>query len=800
MTLRFVLAVAIATGAVLPVSFAVGQTSITATRPVGLEEIVVTARKREESLQDVPISITAFTAEALETRNIESVYDLAKLTPNLSFNQTYGRVFDRPVIRGQSQITGPRTVSFVVDGVYIAGNMSADLDDLEQVEVLKGPQAANYGRAALAGVISYRTRKPTRDWTGQISASYGDDDYAEASGFVSGPITETLSFKLGGRYYDYGGQYTGISSDGQRPTFGGENTQRVSGALYWQPTDDFDVMLRAFAGQNSDDLYNNIIFTDLNCFQNSGPNNRGGAYCGRIPVIPQDGGIEVDFSDIQRQGRPGVEQDTNLYSLESNWSVGPGKLTGLVSWNKQDEDWIVDDYLISTSPSPFFPNGVSQEPSPTMTVQNPGNITRLIQIREYRSQELRFASDNDSPLQWLVGLYHYDDELTGFNGGPRYNTLLFGMANPANTGPVGTLREISQPLSPETVDNQAVFGSVTYALDRWHFALEGRYSRDEITTQNSVQGTTNCPRTLEAEFNSFTPRGSVRLDLNETANIYASIALGTRPGGFNNTLCAANIPAAEFARLSALAPLEVDEEEATNYELGAKLRLLDDRMSLDAAIFFIDWSNQAFNLSEIYTTRTGALSNILLTTNAGSTESKGLELNWRWVLNQNWDLNAGYGYTQAEFKENCDSTYAATIGATVSDPECDSSGTTVFISVAGFNTANAPEHTANVGVQFNAPFGSDLNFFVRSDSSFQSERYAEFYNFASTGTTLRFDGQVGVESDAWKVSLWGRNIGNERSADAVVRFFNPNTATFNRAFQVHYPNGRQYGLTALYRF
>ena len=211
-----------------------------ASADVGLEEIIVTARKRDENLQDVPISITAFTADSIEQRGIESVYDIARLTPNLSFNQTYGRVFDRPVIRGMSQILGERTVSFVVDGVYIAGNITgADLDDVETVEVLKGPQAANFGRGSLAGVISYRTSKPSNEFQGKASASYGDDGYKEVAANISGPMLgDTLTFKLGARYYEYDGQYTGNSSDGRTVRFGSEADQARLGrvALGSRPT------------------------------------------------------------------------------------------------------------------------------------------------------------------------------------------------------------------------------------------------------------------------------------------------------------------------------------------------------------------------------------------------------------------------------------------------------------------------------------------------------------------------------------------------------------------------------------
>jgi len=783
---------------------AAAQQPAAARAPAVLEEIVVTARKREENLRDVPVSITAFTAETIDQKGIASVYDVARLTPNLAFTQTYGRVFDRPVIRGMSQILGERTVSFVVDGVYIAGNITgADLDDLESVEVLKGPQAANFGRSSLAGVISYRTRKPTDTFQGRASASYGDDGFTELSGYISGPLFHpTLSYKLGGRYYEYDGQYTGISSDGTKPRFGAEKTERVSGALRWAPTDSFDLLLRAFAAKNSDGLYNNILFTELNCFTTS-PGARGGSYCGEVPEISKNGDIEVDYPDIARQGPPGVEQETYLYSLEANWDFGPATATALVSWNRSDEDWIVDDYIITTPQSPVLPWGPSQEPSPTMTIQNPGNITRLINIKEYESQELRVASNGGQRWNWLIGAYNYSQDNTGYNGGPRYNTLLFGAPNPANTGPVGTLREISQTTSPFFIDNQAVFGSISFdPTDRWHLTLEGRWAKDKLETDNTVQTGSNCDPVLKAEFDSFTPRGTVRYDVSDGINVYGAIAQGNKPGDFNNSLCGATVPADEFERLSTIAPLAVDEEKSLNYELGSKMLLMGGRMSLDVALFFIDWTDQQVTGSQVYTRTDGSVSNISLTTNAGKTEVKGLELNWNWLVNDYWTLNAAYGYSDAKFKRLCDNTFAILLGTPPTDEgPCPSAGTVNFADASGFQTANAPKHTATGGAEFRVPLGEAWGLFARADLTYLSERFAEVYNHASTGDSTRIDARFGIESGQWRITAWGRNLTDERNPDTVVRFFNPNSGfAFTRAYQVHYPNGRQFGLTASVNF
>jgi iron complex outermembrane recepter protein len=761
-----------------------------------LEEVVVTARKREESLQDVPLSITAFTAESIEERGIESVYDLARLTPNLSFDQSYGRgVLDRPAIRGQSNLLGARTVSFVVDGVYIAGNLAADLDDVAQVEVLKGPQAATYGRAALAGVISYRTKAPSDSLTGKVSVTGGADGYEEVSAFVSGPIGETLGYKLGARHYAFDGQYEARSSDGRTVTLGAEQTQRVSGALRWDPSESFDVTMRAFFQLNDDGLAANYLFTDLNCFTGGPVATRGGSYCGRVPTVAQAGALGVDLADIERAGEPGIDQDTILTSMEANWRVFGGTLTAIAAWNKQDADWIFDDAIIN---GPTTANR-SQVPGPTIRSNaNPGGLSRIIELTTYRSQELRFASNSEAALDWIVGVYHYDESNRGFAGAPVYNGLLAnGMLDPLNNGPAGTLRSFATASSPSGVDNEAVFASATWdATERLHLAIEGRYA---IDTLRNVRATVNsfCSSVLEGEFKSFTPRTSMRFDFTEDANVYVSAARGNRPGSFNTALCGATVPEAEARRMGNLAPLNVREDRALTYELGTKLALFDGRMALDVTAFYIDWTNQQYNISEQFVDTNGVTQTTLLTTNAGATEVKGLEVNWAWRLNEFWDVSAGFGYSDAEFVKACDATLATIVNAMASSPACPA-GPTIQIDVAGNQTGIAPSSTANAGLSLNLPLGDAWTFFARTDASYQGERYAEIYNHASTGSSLRFDARAGVNGDSWSITAWGRNVGNDRSATSLVRLGNPDNG--NRAYRVNFPNGRQFGLTVAYEF
>ncbi len=213
---------------------------------VALEEIVVVARKREEKLQDVPISITAFSAQAIRDRNIQNSYDLANFTPNFNFTPNLGRRLDVPNIRGQFgplNASTPPNASFFVDGVFVTGSIgSTSLANLERVEVLRGPQSAIFGRATFSGAINYITRKPTDEYTGQVNARYGEDGDRELGAWVSGPIPagesvfkDTLFFFAGASWNEWDGQW----NNGLEPGQVDSTTLSGAGPFIWSPNAQF---------------------------------------------------------------------------------------------------------------------------------------------------------------------------------------------------------------------------------------------------------------------------------------------------------------------------------------------------------------------------------------------------------------------------------------------------------------------------------------------------------------------------------------------------------------------------------
>jgi iron complex outermembrane recepter protein len=209
-----------------------------------LDTVIVTARKRNEELRDVPLSITAVTEQKIENLGLESINDIAKIAPGFSFRSAFGREGDRPVIRGQSNIQGEANAAFFIDGIFVNGNISGyGLDNLARVEVIRGPQAALFGRRTFSGAINFITKRPTNEPEAKVSLTGATDSEREFSANVSGALVDDfLKFQFNTRYYQYGGQWenavTGIKD------LGGQRTASVGGTLYFTPNESWESTLR----------------------------------------------------------------------------------------------------------------------------------------------------------------------------------------------------------------------------------------------------------------------------------------------------------------------------------------------------------------------------------------------------------------------------------------------------------------------------------------------------------------------------------------------------------------------------
>lgn len=244
---------AVATAVLVALGSAPGLAQDSSADELALEEIVVTARKREEALQDVPLTVTAVGATKIQELGIRDARELALYVPGFSNIASFGRnSSERPTIRGQSNILGAPNASYFIDGVYISGSATnTETANLERIEVIKGPQAALYGRATFAGAINYVTKKPSNEFEGNVSATLGEFQQRDLTAYISGPIVDgQLNYYLAATHTEIGGFYDNPLD--QRDDLGAEQTDAVTAKFLWTPTEALE-MTALFTWLEDDD-------------------------------------------------------------------------------------------------------------------------------------------------------------------------------------------------------------------------------------------------------------------------------------------------------------------------------------------------------------------------------------------------------------------------------------------------------------------------------------------------------------------------------------------------------------------
>lgn len=577
----------LAAGTVLLASAAIAQ------QDAGeIEEVVVTARKQEERIQDVPLTITAFTTAEIAERGLADVMDISQFTPGFSFEKLnrYGVQGggSRPVIRGQSQILGGANASIFVDGVlYNDSVLSFPFDIVERVEVIKGPQAALFGRATFAGAINLITKKGSNEPENKLSLRLAEHEEGEINFLSRGPLSEGAAFYMAHvRYYTYGGFYRN-TLDNQ--LVGDEESVNLNLSLELRPSDSF--MARFNLGYGKDDD-------------------------GAAPVTLQDRTYNNCFLEIARQYYCGEvrEFDTTEQNLELfGDDIGLDKK----AWRASAQlEWDMGGLTVRSNTGYFSADvlyGYDVDITSNSTALG-GTFNRIaVSDRREWSTELLVSTDPESATRLLGGIYLYqsrrdfrEDRLNG--------------------------RTVDQ--GEARTDNWAVFGSVARDFtDTVTGTLELRYASDRIGNDNP--GARATLPLIENTFKTWSPRATLDWKYAEDRMVYATVAQGNKPGWINaNPLLA---PELRFA----------EEEESWNVEVGTKNTLNDGRTTLNVAVYFIDWTKQQL-------TTTGLLSDgrpVSYVTNAGETEAKGLELEVAHVFSEQLSGGFGYALNDATFVE-----------------------------------------------------------------------------------------------------------------------------------------------------
>jgi iron complex outermembrane receptor protein len=794
-----------------------------------IDDIVVTARKREENLQDVPLSISAFTAEDLQRRGVESAYDLALFTPNFNTQQQVGRTLDRPTIRGManSSTNGEPNASYFLDGVFVSDSVAtATTNTVDRIEVLRGPQSAQFGRATFSGAINYVTRQPSNVWEAQFNSRAGSDEEYKIGGWVSGPLIEDrLAFLVSGAFDTYAGQWRNnlqpnaafvpeplsvliqdAPAEGDTSEMGGETTADFLLKLTWTPSETTVVNFKWGYTQGDDDHWPSLVPPGeypANCYLPvdaqgnpteyfetipadpgdplSEPRGSSGAFCGTFD--PSGWENRINLPDF-RQGvlaaglanpnpealrfaqpvDPGTRRETDRYLLDVTQAFGDWSVIARAAYNKDDFEQVFD--LDHTE------------------VRAVWNLFAFAQraLRDDQSYELRLASPVDHRISGQLGAYYFeterDNRVRSFTG----PSVAFGAIDPCT----GEITTTDYPCPTVTLtENVAVFGAVDVELtDLWTLSLEGRWADD----RKSIVGG-NQTRD-EQSTKAFTPRVTLRYTPTADLMFYALAAKGNKPADFNVECFRADVLPEGTQECRDKQDLQrVKEEVQWTYELGTKTSWWDRRMTANLSLFYIDWDNQAiFAVDSIEATASGQPVFATFRRNAGKSRIYGLEWESNFVVTDNLFVIANYGFQDGEFTQGVDDFQGRTTGNA---------------DIAGNTIPNAPRHSVVLGGLATAAVSPSLEAFLRGDFVYESQRYTQAANFNQLGSRTLVNLRLGVEHEQWTVTGYVNNLLNDDTPWAALNFVDFNRTWPNgengELWSLNPARGRHWGIEFQYR-
>jgi iron complex outermembrane receptor protein len=664
-----------------------------------LEEILVTARRRTESFQDVPISITAFDQDDIRSAGIERPQDFVSLTPNVTLVETQNQGTSFLTIRGISQARNSEpSAAILVDGVLLTNpaQLTQELFDIQSIEVLKGPQGAVYGRNAIGGAILLTTKEPGDTNEHRLRLGYDDGPGTKAQFMTGGPLggSDTLKYQASLSYYDTDGwidnPYLGEEADPFTDT-------SVRLRLIGDPNDRLRWDARVYDSEvETQALYFNIV---------------GNANDTSLPV---------------RVNNPGInDRELSQVSFKLDYELDSATFTSITSIDSVEEILTGDNF-------DFLPITES-------FVYNLGFFIDLAQSQfldvDTTSQEFRFTSSGDERLRWIAGLYMTTTDRfistgnvvdTGLGAPPVYET-------PRGNFPFdfGSYPNPQTTFLADSQDNfaWAVFGELATDLgERTELSVALRY--DEDTRENTTltptaflpTATATTGQVREETWDELQPRVTLRYQPSDSVTLYGSLGRGFRSGGFNQTGVGTD-PVAVAIGVTDL----FDAEVADTLEFGLKSQL-GDNLNLNFSVYDTE-AEGTYYFVFLFASSTQNLGSL------GAVDYFGYELDLTAQLGDSVEVFFGYGATDSEIKES------------------------VVASDIGNQAPLVSEDTTNFGVQYRRPFSSSgRSFFARADYRRIGETWWDPSNSTVREPVNLLDLRVGIEGESWSVVGWQKNF------------------------------------------
>jgi iron complex outermembrane receptor protein len=803
---RLPVTLAAAIAAVLPAAPALSQDNT-------VDEVIVTVRQRAESIQDVPGTVSNFSADQIQRLGIERARDFVNQTPGVSIVTTSAEVADSQVnIRG---INGARDAetnyALVIDGILMTNPaaLNREYTNLQQIQVFKGPQSAIYGRNAAAGAFVINTQEPGEEWSGTAKGSIAQDDTYLVSGNVGGAVSDSLRLGFTGSFRDSDGYYRNSFQD----FIGATDNAVVDNFKSWDigaraifaPTDalKIDAKLRYGEVDAASIAFNSV-------FQLPGLVSAFGS-----PFFNEN----VNTHNFQFDGNiiPTNEQESTEFSLKVDYDLGFADLTAWGLYSDIENSLTADG---TSGAFAFFANEPRCQQTtadltgyPVAPPQAIGTLPPILGLpnnsllgaytptscdgTQYQERnqkdysfEVRLASKSDQRLRWLGGLYFLDLERevgvnTGIDLDGTVARSLYVAPGPGVTNPTEAL--VSDRFDTNVY---AVFGQLAYDItDTVEASLAVRYDREErdatslVPTNALTQFIDTCgdggvggdpinpglcdggtlnPR--NETFDQFQPKASLTWDISDDVTLFGSVGVGFKSGGFNNQGSEATIARAintipgigtdpgDFAPVG-ITDL-YDEETSLAYELGVKSNFLDNRLRTELTFFRTDVDDMQF--FEFFV---GGFGLLRVVSNIDEVELQGFEVSANYQATDWLTLFAGYALTDSEIKEN-----------------------QVRPDTVGNESPYTPDWTGNLGAQVTYPMSQALDFTASIDASLVGDTWFHVVQtedrptgFGPANYTLSqrdaygvLNLRAGIQSEAWTVTAFVTNLTDTNYLEEVI--------------------------------
>lgn len=675
------------------------------------DAIVVTARKREERLQDVPLAIAAFSGQELKERNIRSLADLAASTPGLSFQDVNG-AYAAPVLRGVAQIdqTGPQgNVGVFIDGVYLNNRSALSFDqyDLGRIEVVKGPQSALYGRNTFAGAINYVTNGPDFDRVGaSAQATIGNYGRYEGKASVNVPVGDRVAVRVFGGYSKFDG--TILNNRSKRYLDGWDNRWSAGANIKAKLTDSLTLQLFGVHSATTNDqpaLYS--MPTTLNNCGSTAASGLKTFFCGTLPVP-----TTYDLDDTVGFGLKGFN---NIYYGKLAYEGEMMDITALVSHTNARFAVQVDTTGNAAAVNIPFISGLSRQlfTNAATTDSHDWNY------------ELRFASKSDGPLSWMFGVNHYSSlvaDVLSLN----FQKLGVTTAQPPVFSSRGGIL---------MTKGHALYGSLGYQLTSTiDVQAELRYTIDD---QNFLGTGSSAGVRGGQTFRYATPRFAINWKPGADVLLYATAARGLKTGGFNSN-------AAGTAYFS------FGPETNWTYEAGVKTTLMGGLVTANANAFYIDWRHIQAQTQLPFST-------LAVVDNNGDAHVKGVEAQITINPSRNLSFSANGALLDPKYRNGVVDGEVSFIcgeilGSTVKQKSCTS-------AVDGNQIARTSNKQFALSGNWTIPdIASGVDGYVRADYSWQSAKYSTSLTGQNQGVISLANLRAGLKWGGYELSIWSKNL------------------------------------------